>query len=184
MATPPRSTPWSCSTAGTPQAALERVAPAPEQVWKWVTWIWLHWYVALRAEAAVLAGSPDARDRLAEARAIVAGNPVAGAMVERAQALLDGDRERLLADGGRVRRRRLPLPVGADASCSPAASMPPAARPHWPNSASPRWPRRPRAPCDPGSTVEERVHVGRELGRVLEEEAVRGVRIQLDEGVG
>jgi hypothetical protein len=33
--------------------ALERVAPEPEQVWKWVTWIWLHWYVALRAEAAV-----------------------------------------------------------------------------------------------------------------------------------
>jgi predicted ATPase/DNA-binding CsgD family transcriptional regulator len=77
--------------------ALERMAPEPGAVWKWLTWIWLHWYVALRAEAAVLAGSPDARDRLAEARTVVAGNPVAGALVQRAEALLDGDREALLA---------------------------------------------------------------------------------------
>ncbi|GIH64744.1 hypothetical protein Msi02_55610 [Microbispora siamensis] len=77
--------------------ALERMAPEPGHVWKWVTWIWLHWYVALRAEAAVLAGRPDSRDRLAEARAVVAGNPVAGAIVERAEALLDDDQEVLLA---------------------------------------------------------------------------------------
>ncbi|MEV1205636.1 hypothetical protein [Microbispora rosea] len=77
--------------------ALERTAPEPRQVWKWVTWIWHHWYVALRAEAAVLAGSPRARDCLAEARTAVAGNPVAGAIVERARALLDGDQEALLA---------------------------------------------------------------------------------------
>ncbi|MFF4773701.1 ATP-binding protein [Microtetraspora fusca] len=77
--------------------ALERMAPEPGQVWQWVTWIWLHWYVALRAEAAVLAGSPDARDRVAEARTVVAGNPVVTAIVERAQALLDKDQERLLA---------------------------------------------------------------------------------------
>ncbi|GLX00933.1 hypothetical protein Misp02_50190 [Microtetraspora sp. NBRC 16547] len=77
--------------------ALERLAPEPGEVWQWVTWIWLHWYVALRAEAAVLAGSPGARDRVAEARTVVAGNPVATAIVERAQALLDNDQERLLA---------------------------------------------------------------------------------------
>lgn len=77
--------------------ALERTASEPGEVWKWVTWIWLHWYVALRAEAGVLAGSPDARDRLADARGLTAGNPVAGAVVERAEALLDGDPERLLA---------------------------------------------------------------------------------------
>ncbi|WP_433345049.1 ATP-binding protein [Microtetraspora malaysiensis] len=77
--------------------ALERMAPEPRQVWKWVTWIWHHWYVALRTEAAVLVGSPDARDRVAEARSVVAGNPVAGAMVERAAALLDDDQEALLA---------------------------------------------------------------------------------------
>ncbi|MFI7618551.1 ATP-binding protein [Nonomuraea terrae] len=77
--------------------AVERLAPEPGEVWQWVTWIWLHWYVALRAEAAVLAGSSDAGDRLAEARTVVAGNPVATALVERAHALLDNDQERLLA---------------------------------------------------------------------------------------
>ncbi|MFC0629088.1 ATP-binding protein [Kribbella deserti] len=82
---------------GEVSAAVERIAPEPEQVWKWVTWIWHHWYVALRAEAAVLAGSPDAREQVAAAKTIVAGNPVAGAMVARAEALLDGDREALLA---------------------------------------------------------------------------------------
>ncbi|WP_344456338.1 ATP-binding protein [Actinomadura kijaniata] len=82
---------------GQASEALERTAPEPGDVWKWVTWIWLHWYVALRAEAARLPGRPDARDRLADARAATAGNPVAGAIVERAEALLDDDQERLLA---------------------------------------------------------------------------------------
>jgi predicted ATPase/DNA-binding CsgD family transcriptional regulator len=77
--------------------ARERLAPEPGEVWQWVTWIWLHWYVALGAEAAVLAGSLDARDRVAEARTTVAGNPIADAIVERAEALLDSDQERLLA---------------------------------------------------------------------------------------
>ncbi|MFG1976130.1 LuxR C-terminal-related transcriptional regulator [Nonomuraea fuscirosea] len=76
---------------------LERMAPEPRQVWKWVTWIWLHWYVALRAEAAVLAGSPDARARLAEAGNLVEGNPVAAAIVRRAEAVLDNDGEALVA---------------------------------------------------------------------------------------
>ncbi|MBF6469750.1 ATPase [Nocardia beijingensis] len=77
--------------------ALERMATEPREVWRWVTWIWLHWYVALRAEAGVLAGAADAVERLAEARTVVAGNPVAGAIVERAEALLSEDHERLLA---------------------------------------------------------------------------------------
>ncbi|MFJ5775503.1 ATP-binding protein [Streptomyces sp. NPDC093094] len=71
--------------------ALERVAPEPEEVWKWVSWVWLHWYVALRAETAVLAGHPQARARIDAARAVVAGNPVAAAQVDRAEALLEGD---------------------------------------------------------------------------------------------
>ncbi|MEV6615004.1 LuxR C-terminal-related transcriptional regulator [Streptomyces sp. NPDC051051] len=82
---------------GDPDQALERVAPEPDQVWKWVSWIWLHWYVALRAEASVLVGHPDARDRVAAARGTVAGNPVATAQLDRAQALLDGDPARQLA---------------------------------------------------------------------------------------
>ncbi|MFG1750243.1 ATP-binding protein [Streptosporangium sandarakinum] len=82
---------------GDADAALERVAPEPEQVWKWVSWIWLHWYAGLRAEAAVLAGHPDARDRIASARIVAAGNPVVSAQVDRAEALLDGDPPRQLA---------------------------------------------------------------------------------------
>jgi len=82
---------------GRTRDALTRMAPEPDAVWKWVTWIWLHWYVALRAEAAVLAGSPDASRLVADAHKIVAGNPVAGAIVERADALLGDDRQRLLA---------------------------------------------------------------------------------------
>ncbi|WFE33516.1 LuxR C-terminal-related transcriptional regulator [Micromonospora sp. WMMD975] len=77
--------------------ALARMAPDPGEVWKSVTWVWLHWYVALRAEAAVLAGSPSARAHLAGARTVVARNPVAEAMVQRAEALLDGDHQALLA---------------------------------------------------------------------------------------
>lgn len=82
---------------GQPAQASQRMAAAPDEVWRWVTWIWLHWYVALRAEAAVLAGSPEASDRIAEARNIVAGNPIAEALVERAEALLAGDPQRTLA---------------------------------------------------------------------------------------
>jgi len=81
---------------GAAAQALDRMAPEPADVWKWVTWIWLHWYVALRAEAAVLAGSRYAGDRLAHARTTVTGNPVATAIVDRAAALYDGDRDRLL----------------------------------------------------------------------------------------
>ncbi|MBF6436863.1 ATP-binding protein [Nocardia cyriacigeorgica] len=82
---------------GQPAQALQRMAAGPDEVWRWVTWIWLHWYVALRAEAAVLAGNPEANEHIAEARNIVAGNPIAEALVERADALLAGDPQRTLA---------------------------------------------------------------------------------------
>jgi predicted ATPase/DNA-binding CsgD family transcriptional regulator len=80
-------------------AALDRLAAEPDEPApsKWVTWIWLHWYVALRAEAAVLAADPEARRDLSAAGTTVAGNPVATAIVERAEALLEQDRERVLA---------------------------------------------------------------------------------------
>jgi hypothetical protein len=64
---------------------------------EWITWIWGHWYAALRAEAAVLADHPDAAARVATARAFVTGNPVATAIIDRAQALLEHDRSRLPA---------------------------------------------------------------------------------------
>jgi len=110
--------------------ALERMAPEPGEVWRWVTWVWLHWYVALRAEATVLTGSPDAADRLAEARTIVAGNPVAGAIVERAEALLIEDRERLLATadafdaaGCRYQSARTRVLAGGDHAALGAAAL-------------------------------------------------------------
>ncbi|TQJ12410.1 putative ATPase [Kribbella jejuensis] len=77
--------------------AMQRLGPRPEEVWKWITWIWHHWYVALRAEAAVLSGRPDASGLVAEALTVVRGNPVAAAIAERARALLDDDRSTLLA---------------------------------------------------------------------------------------
>ncbi|RDI46445.1 ATP-binding protein [Nocardia mexicana] len=82
---------------GQASAALDRMAAEPGEVWRWVTWTWLHWYVALRAEAAALAQRPDAGDLLDEARSIVSGNAIAEALVERADALRAGDRERLVA---------------------------------------------------------------------------------------
>ncbi|MFC9706393.1 ATP-binding protein [Streptomyces sp. NPDC056943] len=110
--------------------ALDRLAPEPEQVWKWVTWIWLHWYVALRAEASALAGHPDARARTAAARSLVAGNPVATAHVDRADALLDGDLPRLLATakafeaaGSRYQSARTLLLAGDEHAAAGAAAL-------------------------------------------------------------
>jgi hypothetical protein len=77
--------------------ALERLDIQADEPNLWLTGILLHWHVALRAEAAVLAGHPDATHYLAAARPIVAGNPIASAIVDRAAALLNDDHERLLA---------------------------------------------------------------------------------------
>lgn len=116
---------------GDAAGALDRVAPEPEQVWKWVTWIWLHWYVALRAEASVLAGHPDARARTAAARTVVTGNPVATAQLDRAEALLDGgDPQRLLAAarafdaaGGRYQAARTLLLAGGEHAAAGRAAL-------------------------------------------------------------
>jgi predicted ATPase/DNA-binding CsgD family transcriptional regulator len=75
--------------------ALERLGTHTGEPDKWLG-IWLHWHLALRAEAAVLASHPDASHHLTAARPIVAGNPIATAILDRAAALLDADRERLL----------------------------------------------------------------------------------------
>jgi predicted ATPase/DNA-binding CsgD family transcriptional regulator len=115
---------------GQAEQAMERLAPEPAEVWRWVTWIWLHWYVVLRAEAAVLAGSAGASDRLAEAAAVVSGNPVAAAMVARARALLDGDQRRLLATaeefeaaGSRYQAARTLVLAGGDHAARGAAAF-------------------------------------------------------------
>ncbi|GAA4588912.1 putative ATPase/DNA-binding CsgD family transcriptional regulator [Actinoplanes octamycinicus] len=78
---------------GEPALARDRLA-APGA---WRTGILMHWHVALRVEAAVLAGDPEAADLLAETRPAVAGNPIAGALLDRAAALLAGDRDGIRA---------------------------------------------------------------------------------------
>ncbi|MEU4420553.1 hypothetical protein AB0F81_07995 [Actinoplanes sp. NPDC024001] len=81
---------------GQPALALERLdAPGA-----WRTGILMHWHVALRVEAAVLSGHPKAADLLAEARPAAAGNRIAGALLDRAAALLDDDREGVRATAG------------------------------------------------------------------------------------
>jgi predicted ATPase/DNA-binding CsgD family transcriptional regulator len=78
-------------------AAVARLAVDPDRLRTWFSGEWRPWYAALWAEAAVLAGRPDAAERIERARMSVASNPVATAMVERAAAFADGDADRLAA---------------------------------------------------------------------------------------
>jgi hypothetical protein len=82
---------------GEAEAAVERLAVAPDQLRTWFSGEWRPWYAALWAEAAVLAGRPDAAGRIARARLSTAANPVATAMVDRAEALAVGDTAAILA---------------------------------------------------------------------------------------
>ena len=79
--------------------ALARLAGAPESFrhWQWHDGAWRQWYTALWAEAAVLAELADRRERLERARFIVGHNPIASAIVDRADAIDTGDTDRLLA---------------------------------------------------------------------------------------
>ncbi|GAB2568607.1 ATP-binding protein [Nocardia heshunensis] len=82
---------------GQPIDALERTDLTLDQARASVTGAWFPWYAALHAEASALSGTPDAPADLAAARLAVLGNPVATAIIDRAEALLDKDRDRLLA---------------------------------------------------------------------------------------
>jgi hypothetical protein len=115
---------------GEAEAAMDALAAEPDELGKWVIWMWRHWYAALRAEAAVLAGHPDASGRLAAAWTVVAGNPVAGAIVDRAEALLGGHRDRLLAAaaafdaaGSRYQWARTLRFAGGDEAATGAAAL-------------------------------------------------------------
>jgi predicted ATPase/DNA-binding CsgD family transcriptional regulator len=74
-----------------PGRALERLAAEPESLRRWVNGMWVQWYSALRAEAAVLSGSPRADELVGRAREIAAGNPICSAIGDRAAALASGD---------------------------------------------------------------------------------------------
>jgi predicted ATPase/DNA-binding CsgD family transcriptional regulator len=82
---------------GDAAGALGRLDNDPQRLRDWFTGLWTHWYAALWAEASVLDGHPDAAARLARARWITTGNPVASALVERTEALAAGEPDRLPA---------------------------------------------------------------------------------------
>ncbi|MBX6749004.1 MAG: ATPase [Micromonosporaceae bacterium] len=72
---------------GQADAALERLDTPPEQFRTWYSGMWRPWYAAVWAEAAALTGQPDSGDRIRRARLATADNPVAAAIVQRAEAL-------------------------------------------------------------------------------------------------
>ena len=73
-----------------PQAALGALtAGQPTGLFSFV---FTQWSAAVKAEAAVLAGVPDASALLAQAHAASTGNPMASAITRRAAALASGDR--------------------------------------------------------------------------------------------
>ena len=72
---------------GEVDAAVAVLEHGPESFDRSHTAVWRHWYAALWAESAVLAGLDDQDERLATARSITAGNPVAGVIVDRAELL-------------------------------------------------------------------------------------------------
>jgi predicted ATPase/DNA-binding SARP family transcriptional activator len=73
------------------EEAVERLSAHPAELTNALGATWRGWYAALWAEAAVLAGRPDASSRLETASSIAVGNAVAELLVRRAEALLTGD---------------------------------------------------------------------------------------------
>jgi hypothetical protein len=79
------------------RAALSHVAREPGTFRTWHDSAWRPWYAAMWAEAGVLAALPDRRGRLDLARFFVLENPVAAAIVDRADAIDLDDADRLVA---------------------------------------------------------------------------------------
>jgi predicted ATPase/DNA-binding CsgD family transcriptional regulator len=82
---------------GRPHEAVRRLEIPPHELRRWYQSIWRPWYAAAWAEAGVLAGEPDAPERIASVRATTAENAVTAALVQRAAALAAGDRGGILA---------------------------------------------------------------------------------------
>ncbi|WP_191907950.1 ATP-binding protein [Nocardioides cynanchi] len=70
--------------------AVTLLAEDPEEFVNHYNGMWRPWYASAWAEAAVLAGRPDAHERVARAVPLVAGNPIAEAVVRRASGLAAG----------------------------------------------------------------------------------------------
>jgi predicted ATPase/DNA-binding CsgD family transcriptional regulator len=93
---------------GHPDQARQQLAADPLALASWYGPVFHQWYLALRAEAAVLAGHPDAPDVVARARLAAARNPVASGIVRRAHALMVDDRTGLLAAASSFQRAGCP----------------------------------------------------------------------------
>ncbi len=106
---------------GQAEAAIRVLGTPPEEFRTWYAGMWRPWYAAMWAEAAVIAGHPDAAARLRRARLATLDNPVAAAIVDRAGAL-GGDRSGLAPAAAALRAagcryqwaRTLVLMGGAD----------------------------------------------------------------------
>ena len=81
---------WLLLHRGQPDQAMHRLRTPPEQFRNWYNGLWRPWYAALWAEAAVLAGHPDAAERIQRARPLTVDNPIAAAIVRRATCLHAG----------------------------------------------------------------------------------------------
>jgi predicted ATPase/DNA-binding CsgD family transcriptional regulator len=93
---------------GQPHAALDLLtADVAGRRW-WNRQLWHQWIAALRAEAAVLAGTPGAAGHITQAQAAAGRNPIAIALTQRAEALLRGDRVALLATAAAFTRASYP----------------------------------------------------------------------------
>jgi hypothetical protein len=112
-------------------AAVERLLVDPEADPSWFNGIWRAWYAATWAEAGVLAGV-DGRERVDRARPLVAHNPIAAALVERAAVLMAGSdglaaiADRLDSAGARyqaARTRAFSGDVLADRGASELAAL-------------------------------------------------------------
>ena len=93
---------WLSLHRDQPHAALELLAAdLDDPQWgRRPPWLmWRPWYAAAQAEAAALSGSPDLGPLLTRATVATRANPVAAALVRRAAALAQGDRDEVAALG-------------------------------------------------------------------------------------
>jgi predicted ATPase/DNA-binding CsgD family transcriptional regulator len=79
------------------EEALRLLVAVPWEFRAWYNGLWRPWYAAVWVESAVLAGHPEAADRITQARSSTVDNPIATAIVDRAEALARGDRDGVLA---------------------------------------------------------------------------------------
>ena len=124
---------------GEARAALDLLTAATAGP-SWRTRLWHQWTAALRAEAAVLARTPDAARLVVEAEATADGNPVAIALTQRAGALLRGDADGVLGTAAAFGQAGYPYQQPRTLALAAAPRLysshqprPPARTSAWPN---------------------------------------------------